>query len=285
VRIYPLVNSVLNFKTRWLIKGEFISYSAYARLKIYYCNIEITFMQELLRDPMWQSVAAFLALVAILTSILLYFKQRQIKSLSYEIISLTPLLSIEEEIKGDLQVLYHGNPVDQVHLIVIEIKNSGNTPIRKEDFERPVNFNFGEETEIFTAEITDTNPNDLEAFVNIEDGRVVLTPIMLNEEDTITVKMLISKFDEINVDGRIIGVKKIEEHEESSSIYFITSIIGMIMSFVGMYIMTKPEVTLEYIGFFIFIIGYLTLAFALIKFLPERIRKRMLNRLRSLLLK
>ena len=187
-------------------------------------------MPAILRDQVWQFVGAFFGLVAIIVSIVLYRTQRRRKALSYEIISRTSLLSIEDEIKGKLEIFFNGKPVQDVHLIVFKIINSGNVPIVSTDYERPLKLNFGE-AQVLTAEVAETNPNNLQVSVKIEEtpfvskGRlvtelqpvtvwgttkVVLEPVLLNSEDSITFKFLVSRLDEISVDGRIVGVKDIK---------------------------------------------------------------------------
>jgi len=173
-------------------------------------------MPEFLRDPLWQFVGALLAFVAILVSLSLHRLQRNRKAFSYEVISRTLLLSIKEEIKGRLQILLDGNVVRDIHMIVIRVLNSGNVPIVPSDYDRTVKFAFGEKTQILSAEVIETNPENIEASVSIVSQKVVLTPVLLNVGDSITLKTLLSQFDgKIDVDGRIIGVKQLQKVKES----------------------------------------------------------------------
>jgi hypothetical protein len=169
-------------------------------------------MEEILRDPVWQFIATFfVGVTAIIVSIILYLKQRQRKALSYEIVSSIPLLSMEEEVKERLQILFNNKPVQKVYLVIVRIVNSGNVPITSADYEIPVSFCFHEDTKVLTAEISETNPENLRASLVIENTKIILTPILLNSGDSITIKMLVSQFDgQISVDGRIIGVKRIQ---------------------------------------------------------------------------
>ena len=170
-------------------------------------------MLEIMRDPFWQFVTvAIIAIIAIIVTIILYLKQRQRKLLSWEIISNTPLLSIDEESKGDLQVLFAGKPVQYVQLIILKIINSGNVPIKSTDYERPIYLKLGEKALILTAKVTEKNPSSLETPINNEGTRVVLEPTLMNEGDSFTIKMLVNQFDDqITVDGRIKGVKDIQK--------------------------------------------------------------------------
>jgi len=173
---------------------------------------------DIFRDPMWQFLGAIFGFVAILVSIFLYQKQRQRKELAYEIISKTPLLGAKEEIRGGLQVMFHGKPVQNPHLIVVRIINSGNLPITSTDYERPISLGFGEEAQILTAETIRTNPSNLRASVKAEGKKVVIAPILLNQGDSITLKILIAEFTgQVVVDCRITGVKRIMKFVERKS--------------------------------------------------------------------
>lgn len=191
-------------------------------------------MFDILRDPMWQFVAVIIAILAILISCFLYWKQRRNKALSYEILSRTPLLSVKEEVKGKLQILFDKKPVQQVHLVEIRLGNSGNVPILANDFERPVSLSFGEEGQILSASIVETNPDSLRASIVSDGKKVVLMPTLLNQGDSIKLKMLVSKFkNQIAVDGRIVGVKDIQPSSENPLRYLIPAAIGFFMFLVG----------------------------------------------------
>lgn len=180
-------------------------------------------MAELIRDPIWQFIiTVFVTIVAVLTPILLYLKQRKNKQLSYEIISSTPLISARREYKDKLNIFFEKKLVEQVHLLVIKLFNSGNLPILTDDYERHISLNFGEKAQTLTAEIINTDPKSLESsvgmLINGKGKEVTLSPVMLNDGDSITLKMLVNKFGgEVVVDGRIVGVKEIMQSKGMSS--------------------------------------------------------------------
>jgi len=184
-------------------------------------------MWEIIRDPIWQFIGAILALAAIFISIGLYLRQRRRKAMSYEIVSQTPLLSMEEEVKGKLKILFEDEPVQKVHLIVAKVINSGNLSILPTDYQRPVSFGFDNEARVLTAEVIETNPDSLEASIGIEGKKVVFEPTLLNEKDSITLKMLVSQFDgQVTVDGRIVGVKDIRKFTEWPVHFILATVIG-----------------------------------------------------------
>ena len=86
-------------------------------------------MIDLLRDPVWQFIGATIAIVAIIVSLAVYFAQRRKKRLTYEILSRTPLLSMVEESAGKLQILFEGEIVRDVFLVVLKGYYSAKTEL------------------------------------------------------------------------------------------------------------------------------------------------------------
>lgn len=161
----------------------------------------------LIRDPLWQFVGALIAIVG-----LFYGYLRTRKTISYEIISWTPLLSREDEVKGTVQVLYEGQAVHAVSLLTLRIYNSGYIPIKSEDVEFPISISFAEGTKILKAEIASLSPPNLPALINTEDSKIVLNKILLNKNDSVTIKALVTRInDKIEVGARIVGVKSIKK--------------------------------------------------------------------------
>jgi len=167
---------------------------------------------ELLRDPLWQFAGAALALLTILATFYLFWLQRQRKSLSYEVISSTNLLSISETIKDTLEVRRNGVPIPGLHLIVIRLTNTGNVPITTTDYETPITFSFKEAGIVLEAQITTTRPKNIKATMEFDPTSVRLSPSLLNPKDSIELKILLTRFSgQVSVEGRIIGVSHIKE--------------------------------------------------------------------------
>lgn len=181
-------------------------------------------MFEFLSDSMWQFlIGALIAIVTIIVSIAIYFKQRNRKRLSYEILSNTALLSVEEEVKNEIQLSYKGKAIEGVKLVVLRIFNSGNVPVVSTDYEKPISIEFGTETRVLTAEVIKKSPPNLQSTISIEDHVVTLYPALLNPADSITTKMLVTKYEKgLEINSRIIGVSRIEELHEGS---FLTKAI------------------------------------------------------------
>jgi len=165
---------------------------------------------EFLRDQIWQFIGALVTFVGIPVTVALALVLRKRKQLSYEILSHVPLLNVEEAIQGRVKILFDGQPVGNVQLVEVKIKNSGNVPVLRTDYERPISLHFGDGSTILSAEVSERDPDNLGASVRADEGRVNLNPVLLNAGDWATIKVLVSQVTKhVQIDGRVIGVRRL----------------------------------------------------------------------------
>jgi hypothetical protein len=170
-------------------------------------------MVDILRDPI---VAVIVAVIAVIVTVAIYLAQRTRKELSYEVLWDIPLIHIGNFEEG-LQLLFKGKPLRNAFSFSLRLVNSGNTPIVPEDFERPLAINFGEGV-LLKAEVQEATPENLRASISVKNQSIVLNPVLLNSEDSITIKCILSEYDgNVEVDARITGVKVVEERVRSYS--------------------------------------------------------------------
>jgi hypothetical protein len=189
-------------------------------------------MTDILRDPIWQFIGALLALIAIGVSVYIFFLQRTKKSLSYQIMSETELLTVNEEIKGKIQILYEGIPVQKVHLLVLKILNDGNIPVTPDDFKETLSFFFGKKAQILSAEVTETSPKTLKPVLNIIDkNKIVLEPTLINGQDSITTKLLLAQYrGKVTPNARIVGVREVRELKDRTKLMLgLTPILANVL--------------------------------------------------------
>jgi len=112
---------------------------------------------------------------------------------------------------GDPTRSSDGRTIIPTRRFVVRLINSGKVPILPSDFERPANL-YAPDCQILDATITDTKPDNIHPKATIEDGEIVLSPILLNPGDSITFKA-ISTFvrfrQRVYLDCRITGVRKV----------------------------------------------------------------------------
>ncbi len=163
------------------------------------------------RDPVWQFIGAFVTI----GSLILYLLHRNRKRLSYQV-QVTELLSVREDIKSKLIISYDEQRVENLHLVKLRVINSGNQPILPDDFESPIQIELDTKSEIFKAEVSNTKPKSLRPFLSIETRNIKIKPLLLNQGDWMTINILVGQLGkEINVQGRIAGVREISPVEPS----------------------------------------------------------------------
>src|SRR5579864_1468443 len=163
-------------------------------------------------DPAWIAVyVAILAIIiALVTTIVVHNKQKNLKEISYGVDSATSLLSVGEEIKGKVQVVYDNDPVSNVRLVILRVWNSGNQPIETKDYENnnPIKFDFGTSSKILDAQIIEKVPANLKVTLVRGNDNFSIEPFLLNNRESLTIKVLLSSsIDEVIVDTRIIGTE------------------------------------------------------------------------------
>jgi hypothetical protein len=194
-------------------------------------------MDGFLRDPIWQFVGAIISLVAVVFSIVLpvgvYFKQRRRKALSYDVSVFADVLTVGGGLKGKIQVLYQGTPVDNIRLMVVRIYNDGNVPIVQADWDEHLTVSFGKEATLLTVEILETKPKEVNPQYAIESGALGFEPFLLNPGDSFTMKFLVARAERkpgLSVKGRIVGVseikKKLQVGMSDGSLALISLMIG-----------------------------------------------------------
>lgn len=192
-------------------------------------------------DIIFQNLNAIITILTLLVAIYVYFKQKRKRNLDYKILSKSSLLEIGEEIQEDVVILYKNNPIEQVNLIEVEIKNSGNEIIEEKNFVDPIQLNFGIDSEILTYNIINKNPSNMKIHYEINKDasnyeKLFIKPRLMNSKDKFTVKLLVSKMREIQVEGRIEGVKKIR-NESDFEVEFANIITPFIFLLVGIYLL------------------------------------------------
>jgi len=181
---------------------------------------------NIISSPAWQFVGVVIAVI----TFVFYMIHKQKKSLSYEYITNTRLLSVSESIKANIKILYDNKQVNDVYLLEINIFNSGNTSILEKEYNTGITFDFGSNSKVLTASVIFADPADVNPKINTKKSKVIVDPVLLNKGDSIILKVIATQVGKITVEGRIIGVKKIEpfNHKKGSLLYTLVSLLIMV---------------------------------------------------------
>ena len=164
--------------------------------------------------------AVIIAILAIIVSIYLYWKQQESKELTYSIVSQTALLEVTNDAayRDKIQVLYDGNEVEELTLYIIEINNSGTAPITVPaeftDLERPINVSFGVGTRVFGANPSGFSPQNLRVSLRIKDNTIVVNPVLLNPDSKFTLEILAEGNTKPTIDWWLSVIKEVKEVAE-----------------------------------------------------------------------
>jgi len=119
-----------------------------------------------------------------------------------------------------LQVTFKGIAIDNPHLCTFTIRNSGNVPIKKDDYEQPITVGFvpGAQHPRFPVRIVafepaGKDPESLRPSVTLsQEGTMIFEPMLLNPGDSVTLRVLLDQcFDRerVDVNARIVGVGRV----------------------------------------------------------------------------
>ncbi len=203
---------------------------------------------DLLRDPLWQFIGAILAFLALPTAYWIYLLQRPRKEIAYGVLTTRRLLSLANELRGRVEVIFDGNPVDDVHLLIVGIKNSGNVPILASEFLYPPTIRASNGSTFISAELSKFSPSNLNPSLVLNADRLELMPLLLNPGDHISIQLLTTGQNPSALpDFRIVGTSSIEllvknrpfsDLESWGAVIRWFLLLGLIM-YVGIYMETS----------------------------------------------
>ena len=193
-------------------------------------------MSDLFRDQIWTFVNAAFAGIAVLIPVSFYFLQKRIKSLRYKVLWQLPLVIVHDELinDGQLTISFNGKPVKDIHLVLIEIVNTGNVPITSGDYERPLSIRYGNDSTVLSAEVVNEFPVDLDPFLSVSKNAIDIKPLLLNPGDGFVVKSIVRDFQkDVVLDGRVIGVDRIKhigsKPKQRTGTYYAVLGLGIVL--------------------------------------------------------
>lgn len=200
--------------------------------KCYFCTVvtsSLSFRKNIMGD-FSLDLRAVLTIISIITAIalaLIFQWWRNRKSLSYEIVSNTLLLTTKEEIKEKIQILYDGTPVNNVRLFTLKLINNGKQAIDEKDFKKNVEFIFSDSAKILSAEIITVSPENLRVKADFTENKLLIIPLLLNSKDFMKIKVIVSTDEDgVSCDARILGIKAVKQTFGEKYEFFLNFTIG-----------------------------------------------------------
>jgi len=158
-------------------------------------------MPETFHTWFMPALGIVIAIVGIIISI---YIQRRPKRLSYRILQAMSVVTVKEKLSDKLQVLYDGEPVQDVTLVTLRIVNSGKKIIDIEDFLKSIRIVPLPGTSILAANLINTNPEGIDVEYTVDEFGITIEPLVLNPKDSIDFKLVMNHYnDEIEIHTRI----------------------------------------------------------------------------------
>jgi hypothetical protein len=231
-------------------------------------------MSSFLTDPRY--LAPIVTSSGIAVSLVLWILNLRTKEMAFEILTNTPLFSVQEEVKDQVQISFQGQPVHDVNLVLVKLVNTGNVPIRAQEFAGRFALSCPSETKVLLAEVMATNPPDLNQRLapsesnssivdRIEGSDVLLKPILLNAKDSITLKLLVTpSIDTIKVSAHVEGMATIKKSKENRFAPIFLANMGAFIMAVSLFFLDPSAIfsnkSILYVPYLIFfLLGYVML--------------------------
>ena len=198
-------------------------------------NLKLSLSEKLNRID-WKWWLVFMVACATLVAAILPILNQDKKELKAYVVSEGSIAKIDKEYKNDLEIIYKGIKIEEIGDFVFRIYNSGNQPIKAEDFESPISLEFNEQTKLIDSDVINTNPENKLAKVLVKDNKVFLESLLINPEDTIEISCVSNSLSRPTINARIIGVKevKLEEMPDEKNKYILFSVMLFFPIFGGL---------------------------------------------------
>ena len=144
---------------------------------------------DLLRSTAFQGA---ISLLSILLALLPLARTRA-KRLSYQIVRNADLFEPGHTGEAHYALTLHGQPVAGLALVVVTLRNTGSRPIRKADFEDPLQFRFPADAAVLSTRVLSTAPSTLSPHLTHTPTTVTLDPLLLKSRESLSLEVLLSK--------------------------------------------------------------------------------------------
>ena len=115
-----------------------------------------------------------------------------------------------------VQVVVDGKPLLTPFVSVLEISNSGSKPVVASDFEGPIRVSASVPSLIAKVRQTSSTPTSLSPTLTLQDGAVMLQPLLLNPGDVVRFTLVTANGKpKYSARGRIAGVSEISVSDTS----------------------------------------------------------------------
>lgn len=165
---------------------------------------------QVLNSPLW---TPFGVVVAIIIGVL-SLRPTKRKVLTYQAVANLPLATLSNSDKqlGEIDLRYLGAHVPNARIVVVRLWNSGNTPIDRADFDKPIRLKYS--GKLLMSVVSEATPDHLrdDAQATVDTGQdesaAQLRPVLLNPGDSLTLTALVAdSLGDFEVQAHINGAR------------------------------------------------------------------------------
>jgi hypothetical protein len=167
---------------------------------------------KIFKDPVWQFVGVVVAVIALIATVIIYLIDRPVKRLQVQILSNSPLISVNTDISSQIQILYNDKPVQSLSLILLRFENVGNEPIKETDYSEPIRILLSPQAEVGEVSVQETKPEGIDLNPKVSaTNQIEIAKTLLNPGDQVVIKVLALNNDgTLEVKARIAGISNLE---------------------------------------------------------------------------
>lgn len=164
----------------------------------------------------FKSLTLLVTIISVVVPVWIWRADLGSRSLQVRIVSQVLLQPDNAGSIRGLQVAVDGVPLKSPYLSVLELSNDGDKPIPSADFEAPLEIRLADGSTIARAQVTETKPKDIEAFLSSDAQALKVQPLLLNPKDVVTISILTSgKKPEFSARARISGISAVQINEDT----------------------------------------------------------------------
>ena len=217
-----------------------------------------------------------LATLAVIVPIIILFISQRKKKLTCIFYPLLSLVDVRNEVKDKIKIYYNDELIENLSMGKVNVKNSGNLSILKEDIIKPLEFIFGVQTKIMDFSITALKEEGIEIELkhNADKNSIQCSFDLLNKDDEFTLEYVYfgdnKKVPEVV--SRIDGIKRVYVEDYTFSevkekrlqfvgnLYIVLGLVMTISSIFAIILYSKPVYyAFAFVGLFTFILGFIAI--------------------------
>lgn len=177
-----------------------------------------------------KSVWFLMMVLGVALPIFFYTTSRKFKALTATIEASASVVELREPIP-ELAILYKGKEIEQLHVLVLKITNTGKLDIEPEDFVGPLHFNTG--ANVVDAKIVEKHPNNLGvALEAVGPDKVAFTKSLFKVGEWFSVRVTLLSAPELDFStNRIVDLRPIVVVESSDRrmLPIVFKVVSLIM--------------------------------------------------------